>query len=216
MKYIDIHTHNEKKCAETEVVNLFAHEVNLISGVHHCSIGFHPWHIGQYDESEMINNLHEFANFPQVLAIGECGIDIAITDILAQERIFLKQAGIAENIKKPLIIHCVRAYNEIIRLRKLIHAKMPWIIHGFNGNKEQADQLVKNGFYLSFGEKLMFSEQLMDVFLSVPTEKIFFETDEGKASIREIYSFVSGILKMDIEDLKTKINENFKYVFLHG
>jgi len=152
------------------------------------------------------------------LAIGECGIDLAIdTDIKTQERIFLKQAGIAENKKKPLIIHCVRAYNELIRLRKALKAEMPWIIHGFSGNTEQAVQLLKHGFYLSFGEKLIENKKLLNqAFSQIPVENMFFETDEGNATIREIYSFASEILKLDVDDLKIRIFENYKKVFLYG
>ena len=70
-----------------------------------------------------------------------------------QKEVFLAQANLAEETHKPLIIHCVKAWADLIACKKAVKPEMPWIIHGFRGNGELASQLVRLGFYLSFGDR---------------------------------------------------------------
>ena len=218
MNLIDIHTHTTKGTADLEIINLFAHELATNALLEQCTAGFHPWHLDDYDERAMINLLHDLADRPQIIGIGECGIDLTIgIDLEKQERIFLKQAGIAEIVKKPLIIHCVKAYNEIIRIRKHMNAFVPWIFHGYTAKPQITKQLLKHDFYFSFGSTLLESKQkASDSLKIIPPEKLFFETDESEFSVSEIYLFAAKILKIDVEILKEQVTENYRKVFGNG
>ncbi len=218
MMFIDIHTHKKKGTADIEIINLFAQELSADIKLQSCTAGFHPWHLNDYDEKTVINQLHDFADRPEILGIGECGIDlVTAVNIKKQERIFLKQAGIAENKEKPLLIHCVKAYNEMIRLRILMNAGMPWILHGYAAKPQITKQLLKYDFCFSFGEALLKGKQkAVDSLKIIPAEKLFFETDETDIHILEIYSFAAKILKMDMDSLKKQVFENYKRIFHDG
>ena len=218
MKFIDIHTHEKKGTADVEILNVFAQNLQAEVELPPCTAGFHPWHLDDYDEKTMINLLHDLSDRHEILGIGECGIDLAIAiDREKQERVFLKQAGIAENKKKPLIIHCVKAHNEMIRLRKLIDADMPWIFHGYSAKPQITRSLLNHNFYFSFGEDLLKrKKKAIDSLKIIPPYKLFFETDESDVSIEEIYSFAAKIMKMDVDVLRKQVYKNYRLVFENG
>jgi len=218
MNLIDIHTHAIKGSANLEIINLYAQELATNSLLQPCTAGFHPWHLNDYDERAMMNLLHDLSSRPQIVGIGECGIDLSIgIGIEKQERIFLKQAGIAEIAGKPLIIHCVKAYNEITSLHKQMKARVPWIFHGYAAKPQITKLLLKHNFYFSFGEALLNEKQkAADSLKIIPAERIFFETDESNLPVSEIYSVAAKILKMDIEKLEEQVSENYRKVFGHG
>lgn len=118
------------------------------------SVGIHPWDSGRCAESDFKALLID-ANSPEVVAIGECGIDrLRGPEIEIQQSVFRRQAEIAEKVGKPLLIHCVRAYDKILELhRELRPQRSQWIIHGFRGKPELARQLTRAGIYLSLGER---------------------------------------------------------------
>lgn len=112
----------------------------------HYSVGIHPWHADTGDVAEV----EHLAADPRVVAIGECGIDkLRGPGLEVQMPVFEAQARLAERLQKPLIIHCVRAYGEIMALHDRLHPTVPWIIHGFNRNAALARQLTDRGIYLS-------------------------------------------------------------------
>ncbi|MDX9881814.1 MAG: TatD family hydrolase [Prolixibacteraceae bacterium] len=215
MQFVDIHTHEKKGTADIEILNVFAQNLHREIELPVCTAGFHPWHLNNYDEREMINLLHDLADRYEILAIGECGIDLTISaEPEKQERLFLKQAGIAENKKKPLIVHCVKAYPEMIRLQKLINANMPWILHGYSAKPQVTKSLLSYNFYFSFGETLLNEKRkAVDSLKIIPTDRLFFETDESHVPVKEIYFFAAKILRMDAEALKNQVYENYKRVF---
>lgn len=150
-----------------------------------------------------------------VVAVGECGLDrLAETAFVLQEEAFFAQIKIAEECGKPLIIHAVRAYPEIISAKKKMKSAVPWIIHGFNGNAQIAGQFVKNNFYLSSGPSIMdCSERRAKILSELPEELLFLETDEGHSSIQDIYRVVAEIRKTDIHKLRDAIMFNFRKCF---
>ena len=82
-----------------------------------------------------LSALKIFSKTDSVLAIGECGLDKACdTNFKLQQQVFTTQVNWANEIKKPLIIHCVRAYGEVLSLLQKNNNKVPVIFHGFNKN----------------------------------------------------------------------------------
>lgn len=173
----NIHTHDKSLC--NAIINIYPHE-QLIEGAIH-SVGIHPWHTIDIDNST-IEKLSSLAFNSQVIAIGETGLDaLKGAPIEKQIDIFKLHISLSEQTKKPLIIHCVKSFNELIALKKQIRPSMPWIIHGFRGKPQLARQLLDNGFYISLGEK--FNTKTAAI---IPTNRLLFETDESTLNINTI------------------------------
>ena len=218
-QYVDIHTHTAwnyphifsirslVKPGEMESFRLLRVPV---------SVGIHPWFINQDKEDEMIAMILEAVVMPHVLAVGECGIDLKIdTPFKLQEKVFLKQAVIAEEVKKPLIIHCVRAYQQLLRLLQQQKPTIPWIIHGFNHNEQVAGELIKHGAYLSIGaDFLKENSRIRKSLPTIPTDHIFFETDAWQQPVWKLYAEATKLLSIPEKELKLQIFENFRTCFL--
>lgn len=151
----------------------------------------------------------KIARHPQVIAIGETGLDRLIsTSMETQINVFKQQIQLAEQVQKPLIIHAVRTFNELIRLKQQIKPSVAWIIHGFRGKKQIAEQLVKHGFYLSFGEK--YQEEALR---HTPLNRIFLETDESTQPIGVLYRKAADNLSIPLEEFSENIRQNIRQVF---
>ena len=215
--YIDIHTHSFQKEMDTITVqNIYPGEgFAAFGGRNFYSAGLHPWHIKSPDQNnaELIM-IEEAAEFNHVIFIGECGLDKkANTNFDEQKRVFEAQAFIAEEYKKPLIIHCVKAFNEIIELHKKLHPKMPWIMHGYNRNIQITKQLEKMGILFSFGENLFNPDlKAIESFKYLSVEKIFFETDEFDGEVKNMYLQGAKLKNICEETLRKAVWENFKRI----
>ncbi len=211
--YYNLHAHNapkEKSENVSTIINLSP--FSIPDEQNYYSIGIHPWHIKQNEIGEGIQHVRQYAKHPNVKAIGECGLDkLCETNFNLQKEIFAEQISISETCKKPLIIHCVKAFDEIITIKKEIKPSQTWIIHGFRGKPQQAEQLVKQGFYLSFGS--VFNEISLRI---IPIEKIFFETDDKNCDIQSVYQKSAKILILDEQILIQQIEKNISYLHFYS
>lgn len=172
------------------------------------SIGIHPWYISDHPE-EQITELRSLLSAPGVVAIGEAGLDKrAGTPLKQQQEIFKTLAALANDAGKPLIIHCVKAWGEVIAIRKEINPHLPWIIHGFRGNGHLAKQLLRQGFSLSFGQYFN-PEALREAW----PYYAFAETDDNETDIRFIYNTLSTSLQLPLEQLVAQIAQNVHRAF---
>lgn len=182
------------------------------------SAGIHPAEIEKPDLELRLKNLRSLSEKQNVLAIGECGLDRFVnTTLQIQERIFRQQIAIAEEIKKPLIIHCVRSFNELIRIKKESGSTLPFIIHGFNNNIQIAEQLLKHNCYLSFGKALLTEGSNAQKALRLCKDtQYFLETDNAPVSINIIFEKAAELKNISSEVLKEKMMLNLKTVFNYG
>ncbi|BBE20756.1 deoxyribonuclease YjjV [Aquipluma nitroreducens] len=214
MQLINLHTHLADKTGNPQIVNVFAQELTHNQPDFLFSAGLHPWHIGKVNVEECFEAIDRASAQKNMLAVGECGLDRLIEiDFALQEWCFKRQVLIANNRRKPLIIHCVRAYSDLIKYKKENKSDLPWIIHGYRGNWETTSSLNKHDFYFSVGEQLLKDESKHDIFRSIPIERLFLETDDRNISIDEIYSLATQILKIDENELAQIIASNFKTIF---
>ncbi len=209
--YINIHTHNEIAGENERIIFNFLikdkHSIHQLQPF--SSIGIHPWHITDENEN-LLATVEKNARHENVFAIGEIGLDRACNiPFDQQKRTFEKQIAIAGKVKKPVIIHCVKAYPDIISVKKQTNSQVPWIIHGFNGNLQIAHQLLKHKCYLSFGEFLLKYQKLQEVFKQIPLEKIFFETDEADIHIKQVYEKAAHLLAISVSTLQKQMQTNF-------
>ena len=211
---IDIHSHNASSMHEYKINSFCMKDKDTVDFISakHISIGIHPWYVAADDieqQTEWIK--HTAINDKRVIAIGECGTDkLCNTDMNIQNEAFCNCITLSEELKLPLIIHSVKTSNEIIRLRKSIRPKQPWIIHGFRGKPEQALQYTSNGFYLSFG-KLYNTESIK----IIPLDKLLFETDEYTGNITEIIRSAAETLDIPTDKIQNIASENTKRLFFN-
>lgn len=136
------------------------------------SVGIHPWNTETPVAEETFEKLRRQAAAPRVVAIGEAGLDaLRGGEDRYQEEVFLRQAQIAEELGKPLIIHCVRRYGRIMDLHRMLAPKQLWVIHGFRGKAELARQLAASGIGISL------QSERADIEAVVPPALLFRETD---------------------------------------
>jgi len=210
--YINIHGHRQSNTIEEWVMqNLMAKDFppeNIENGYY--SVGFHPYNVGKVDEEETLKRVRKATEHSRVLAIGEIGLDKSIESALEDQLgIFEKQVEIAESANLPVILHVVRAFNEILGFMKAKQPVVPMIIHGYNGSPEMAEELVKAGFLISFGQAISGEHsKIVESLQKVPVEMMFLETDEGDMDIREIYQFASELKGISEDHLRVQIFEN--------
>jgi TatD DNase family protein len=214
--FINIHTH---AFAEPNILCIknSAKNFNSLPTSEFISIGIHPWYINEKSLNEEIDIIQKNARNKNVLAIGECGLDkLATTELSIQEHIFKAQLEIAAQVQKPLIVHCVKAFDSLVRIKKEMNVHVPMIVHGFNNNEQIAKELIKNGFYLSFGKALLQENSNASKAIKlVPIDSIFLETDDADISIKSIFEAASKLLIIEEGLLVQHIYSNFKRVFKH-
>ena len=167
------------------------------------SVGLHPWHIGEYWQDK-INRLEQVAQHYQVVAIGETGLDsLKGAPLNLQEKVMQAHINIASATGKPLVIHCVRTSQQILKLWRdnpKAH-NIAWIIHGFRGNENVARELLDTSFYLSFGIK--HNEAAL---AATPVDHLLVETDDEPASsINQVLKAVAQVKQCSVWRLRNQV-----------
>ncbi|MBL0012342.1 MAG: TatD family hydrolase [Flavobacterium sp.] len=213
MSYINLHTHQITDRHDIlEIVNQYPRQFD--ASIPHYSIGIHPWYIVEDRIEEDLAIIESKLTLENCLAIGECGLDKRIdVPFELQISVFEKQLLLAQAYKKPVIIHCVAAFQEVIDIKKRLKISVPMIINGFSKNLETAQQLLNNGLYLSFGKYLLRNPELELVFKNVPDDRFFLETDTIEEGIREVYQLAAQYKNINVEMIKETVSLNFDRVF---
>lgn len=213
MEFVNLHTHSyANEASVLEVVNQYPWEFNAI--MPHYSIGIHPWYIDENRLESDLKCMEEKLQLKACLALGECGLDKRIDIPLeTQIAVFKHQILLVQKTKKPIILHCVAAYQEVIEIKKEMNIQNPMLIHGFSKNEQVAKSLLDNGFYLSFGKYLLRNAELAVVFKNVPNDRFFLETDTMEETIEEVYAKAAAIKNIEINELKQIVKNNFDFVF---
>ncbi|MCR4921755.1 MAG: TatD family hydrolase [Bacteroidaceae bacterium] len=185
--FIDFHTHHPSR--EGEVV--------ILNGTD--TWGAHPWN----------PVFPPIEHLSKALAIGECGLDrLCDTPYETQLEAFRRQIRLSEQYGKPLILHCVKALDDVLRLQLEERAIQPWIFHAFRGKPQQIRQLLKRGMYVSFGFR-----HNTESIQSCPIERMLVESDEDPRPIRLLYEKIASLRQMDIEELAREMACRYKELF---
>ncbi len=186
--FIDIHTHRPTAAMTIRTV------------------GVHPW------QAERVA-LPDVAAVRAADAVGEIGLDKACgVDFERQKELFVKQLDLAEQAAKPVVLHCVRAFGEVMAL--LEKRKLGGVIfHGFIGSPEEAARAVKKGYYLSFGARTESSKKTVEALRATPLERLFVETDEAETPIDRMYETIARLRGVSVEQLREATSENYKRLF---
>lgn len=213
MEFFNLHTHKYTNQPNVlEVVNQYPQEFDAT--IPYYSIGIHPWFIVAERIEADLTIIESKLQEANCLAVGECGLDkrVAIPMEL-QQMVFERQLLLAEKQNKPVVIHCVAAFQEVIATKKKLNISVPMLIHGFSKNAQVAKQLVDNGFYISFGKYLLLNPELEVVFKSVPDNRFFLETDTVEEGIEAVYELVAKYKGISVGKIKEIVNTNFNEVF---
>lgn len=203
MKILDLHSHSLR---ENAIVSVSADE--KLSEGYYYSVGIHPWYIT--DDIDL-DRLLEKCLDDKVKAIGECGLDFHRKDISPskQEEIFIHQIEISEKLEKPMIIHCVKAHEQLLSIHKKYQPKQEWIIHGFRQKPTIAKQFIDAGINISLGDKFN-----PETALIIPSERLFIETDDREdVDINMVIQSLAMVINKDVEKLKKEIEDNLSRLF---
>ncbi len=211
---IDFHTHRKAQEPGTiDIVHLNPDEIPVDNRFFSC--GIHPWQAPKADES-VWKSLEDNLKHPQCIAVGETGLD-KMKPFQAfytrQKDIFEKHIRLAHQWQKPVIIHCVRCYDELLPYLKRIN--VPVIIHGYSKSFDLARTLVRYPrVYLSFGHLILNENtRAFDAFIRLPLDKTVLETDDRSVSIKEIYEKAASAKNIPIEDVIRQMHRNFTTIF---
>lgn len=215
--YIDIHVHGGHPVPGIFILEaLMAHEGRYPERTDGAAFtyGIHPWYLTEDNYVEQLKLVEEITPGPEIIAIGEAGFDrLRGPSMELQTDVFESQVIISERLRKPLIIHCVRAWDELLASHKKLRPSMPWMIHGFRGKIRQADQLFSKGLWISVWFEYSLRPESSALFSSISGERIFLETDGADVDIRDIYKKVSGDMKIPVGELKSRLISNYKRFF---
>jgi len=212
---IDIHRHS--LCIKPGEKQILAVAASLSPDFHETlhsypddvflSVGVHPWDAMNWS-LDLIFFLNTIFLDPKIAMIGEIGLDKASSVPLSvQIPVFEAQVQMAEEVGKPVVLHIVRAMSELLAIQKKYLRIPAWIIHGFRGGKQEAEQYIRKGFYLSFGPR--FNREGL---LACPVDRLFLETDDGGEELRFVYEQVAHILQCSLKELEEQIEDNFRAV----
>ncbi|MCF6141369.1 TatD family hydrolase [Flavobacterium sp. K77] len=213
MEFFNAHTHQwSKQERVVELVNQYPQEMN--GAIPQYSIGIHPWNINETRLAADYDIIQKSMSQPNCWAVGECGLDKRIEIPLPlQQQVFETQLLLAQEYNKPIIIHCVAAFQEVVSIKKKLQITVPLIIHGFSKNKAVARQLLDNGFYISFGKCLLRNPGLEEVFASIPNNRFFLETDTVEEGIEAVYELAARYKNTTVAAIQTQIQTNLNTVF---
>lgn len=175
------------------------------------SCGIHPKEQGRFTLSGLRESLRE----NRCSAVGECGLDASLplpADV--QEKLFRDQIAISEELKLPLIVHCVRRYYDLIRLRKGSNAAMPWIVHGFRANEQIGEALIRSGMKLSLSPVWLLHLTLFPDWLD--DRAFLLETDECAIPLQDIYAHAAKLRGETVKELARLVRSNFTDAFGPG
>ena len=186
--YIDIHTHHPTH-----------------RHIEPMAAGIHPWRA----ESECLESIL-FDNF---VAIGEIGLDfVCKVDRSVQEDVFRTQLKEAERRQLPVILHCVKAFEPMMKI--LSEYALPAVIfHGFIGSIQQAQRAIDKGYFLSFSPSSLRSPRTVEVLRNIPTNRFFVETDDSREAIEDMYLRVAHERGISVESLQKEIENNYNNIF---
>jgi TatD DNase family protein len=205
--FFDAHTHNPN--AGRNSIIQFG---DFMNSERFYSAGIHPWHVSNILVG--IDHIRSLALHSNCAAIGETGLDKNVkNDFSLQVQSFEAHIALSEELEIPLILHCVKAWPEVLEIRKRLKPTQKWIFHGFSKHGIIEDVLKEN-ILISFGKAILEEPLLAQALRIVPSEKLLLETDNSGMSIENIYQKAAEITAIELEELKDVIATNFKQTYI--
>ena len=175
------------------------------------SVGFHPWDNVENLTDSDFDLLRQCAGHPQVLAVGETGIDrLRGGHLVEQGEAFVRHLQLAHDLGKPVVVHNVRATQDILDARRSAGLDdVTLVIHGMRGNVHVARALLDAGCYLSYGSR--FNPAAL---LATPLDRLLIETDDSDVTITDVASQVAQTLHLTIDEVTTAATTNAQHLLM--
>lgn len=176
----------------------------------------------EFDADECVEMIRKHKK--EIIAIGEVGMDFKYSqDKEVQKEHFQKMIDLAEEIKKPLIVHSRKAEAEVIEMLSKTKAKV--LMHCFSGKKKLFERGVELGFYFSIPANIVRSDQFKEWVQIAPITQLLTETDspylghmKGErnepCNVAETINEIARIKKMDGHEVMNNIFMNYQRLFL--
>lgn len=203
---IDFHTHG----AAPDGMALRSVGVTAAGSCRYTSLELHPWHLPETTGSLSPEFL---AAAERADAIGECGLDRLRGPLLPVQAAWLDEVlFLAETLRKPVVIHCVRAVPELLAaFRK--HPGVRRLFHGFRGSPELLKELLEHGFTVSLHRSAIDRPGIAPLLLAQKLEGIGFETDDFPGGIVPVLEHAARVLGLRCSELETATDRTF-YEFI--
>ena len=212
--YIDFHTHKPLFSTDSNVLEIISMHKTVKYEGEYFTVGHHPWWTNEKLSEADLLNMEMLLSDKYCVGIGECGLDKlkgATKEI--QDEVFYQHIMLANKNNVPLVVHCVRQYDQVLNFKKK-YGKTPWVIHGFRRNKQLAKSLIDHGIMLSVSPLRQMNESFVEMLQFLPNNSYFLETDsEYSLTIMEHYQLMSELKKVDLEELKGQMKVNFDGFF---
>ena len=212
--YLDFHTHSMRETDRANVMEIVSLHLGKEKAHEYFTVGLHPWWIEQPVTLAQRKELELQLSDPMCLAMGEMGLDnLKGPAIEVQMDILRSQLKIADEVKKPVIIHCVRAFGQLSEIKKEFPGIEKWCVHGYGRHATLAKQLIDQGFYLSLMPGLP-PAKYASLLEALPIDRLFLETDNmPDADIIGVYEAMASLANLSVVELKEQMNNNAKAFF---
>jgi TatD DNase family protein len=255
MQFIDTHVHLNFKTFQGELNDLSQRwrEAGVTRLVHSCvepgefpemqaiadrfpeislAVGLHPLDAGKWTERTADRIVTSAKSDGRVVAIGETGLDFYKADDRAwQEQVFLAQLKIAQQLDKPVIIHCRDAAGRMQQLLQQFwsdEGKVKGVMHCWSGTPEETQWFLDLGFHISFSGIITFknAKAVHESARMVPSDRLLIETDcpflapvpfRGKrnepAYVATIAQHLAQLRNVSLERIAARTTENANQLF---
>lgn len=211
-QYLNLHTHHPSgEPGVLEIENLRFGQ-SPAGKTKYFSAGLHPWYLQNIDFQQAGAWLHEMAASPDCIAVGEAGLD-KVTDTLWETQLaaFEHCIRVAAGSGKPLVIHCVKAYSEVLHMLKNAGQIPASVFHGYDKHPQTARMLLDAGCFLSFGAAIFRpGSHAAESLRQTPADRFFLETDDKDLDIKAVYERAAQIRGLMIEEIQDQVWQNFQ------
>lgn len=213
--YIDFHTH-QRVGAGHEVLNVDALDAAAVERACEAglpfSIGVHPWRADATEEQlrDAHAQIERCAQTDGFVAIGECGLDwVSNVARETQMAVFERQLELANCLSVPVVLHCVRAFEEVMNALKQSSVKRV-VFHSFIGSAQQIERVAREGYLCSFSPRSLASSRTCEAIRSVASSAVLVESDESDEPIVAVYERVAELIDCSVEELRQIVFDNYK------
>jgi TatD DNase family protein len=214
--YLDFHTHKAVRASTPNIIEIVSVHLNeKVPSATPYTIGQHPWWTEIPASDFDVEMLKKELKQERCLAMGEMGLDKFKGPALPiQEAVLRRQLEIARELNLPVNIHCVRMFHQLLKLKKDFPEIKKWCIHGYSRHLTLAQQLLKEGFYLSLMPNTYEPLAYQELVKNFPPDKLFLETDSiPNIRIESIYLQVAKLRNITVDALKQQIITNAEIFF---
>lgn len=152
--------------------------------------GVHP-HDAAEVSADYLEQLKQLAERPEVVAIGECGLDYHrnFTPRETQQTVFRAQLELAATVQKPLFLHCREAHEDLMKHLQAVAQLPPVIVHCFTGTREELEDYLAAGYYVGITGWICDERRgtaLQALVKHIPLDRIMLETDAPYLTPRDL------------------------------